>query len=36
VWVSPIEFEDRGDGLGDVWIKPRFPAKDTKITIVMP
>lgn len=36
VWVSPIEFEDRGDGRGDVWIKPRFPAKDTKIRVTVP
>eukprot|EP01052_Picozoa_sp_SAG31_P019446 SAG31_NODE_1416_length_8441_cov_11.436706_10_plen_104_part_00 len=28
VWISPIEFEDRGDGRGDVWIRPRFPAEE--------
>lgn len=28
VWVSPMEFEDRGDGRGDVWLKPRFPAEE--------
>lgn len=36
VWVSPIEFEDRGDGRGDVWIKARFPAKDTQIRVTVP
>jgi len=25
VWTNEIEFEDKGDGLGDVWIKPIFP-----------
>jgi len=28
VWISPIEFEDRDDGLGDVWIVPRWPMTD--------
>jgi hypothetical protein len=27
VWISPIEFEDRGDGRGDAWIRARFPAE---------
>ncbi len=34
VWVSPIEFEDHGDGLGDVYIKARFPAEDPQVEIV--
>jgi beta-xylosidase len=33
VWLSPIDFEDRGDGLGDVYIRPRFPA-ETPLTSV--
>lgn len=33
VWVSPIEFEDRGDGRGDVHIKARFPAHDRAVTV---
>jgi hypothetical protein len=36
VWVSPIEFEDRGDGRGDVYIKPRFPAEDPSIQVILP
>lgn len=36
VWTSPIEFEDRGDGKGDVWIKPRFPAEDPKVRVTLP
>jgi beta-xylosidase len=36
VWVSPVDFEDRGDGNGDVWIKPRFPAEDPKFRIAVP
>jgi hypothetical protein len=35
VWVSPIEFEDRGDGLGDVYIKARFPAEEPATTIAL-
>lgn len=36
VWVSPIEFEDRGDGLGDVYIKPRRPADDPSVSVTVP
>jgi beta-xylosidase len=36
VWVSPIEFEDRGDGLGDVHIKARFPAEEPDTEIALP
>ncbi|NMC70541.1 MAG: family 43 glycosylhydrolase [Myxococcales bacterium] len=36
VWLSPIEFEDRGDGLGDVWIRPRFPAEEPVVRVVLP
>lgn len=36
VWLSPVEFEDRQDGLGDVWIKPRFPAEDPGVTVSVP
>ncbi len=35
VWVSPIAFEDRGDGRGDVWIRPRFPAEDPSVTLTL-
>jgi len=27
VFLSPMEFEDRGDGKGAVWLKARFPAE---------
>lgn len=33
VWVSPLAFEDRGDGRGDVWIVPRWPAEDPVVEI---
>lgn len=33
IWVSPIEFEDRGDGRGAVHIKPRFPAEDPSVRV---
>ncbi len=36
VWVSPIEFEDRGDGLGAVHVRPRWPAKDPSFTVAVP
>jgi beta-xylosidase len=36
VWLSPIEFEDRGDGLGPAWVKPRFPAEDPKVRLFLP
>jgi beta-xylosidase len=36
VWVSPLEFEDRKDGKGEVWIKPRFPAEDPKVSVRLP
>ncbi|MDP3278927.1 MAG: family 43 glycosylhydrolase [Deltaproteobacteria bacterium] len=36
VWVSPIAFEDRGDGRGDVWIRPRFPAEDPSVRVQVP
>ena len=36
VWVSPIEFEDRGDGLGEVYIKPRRPAESPGVTVSVP
>lgn len=28
VWISPMEFEDRGDGRGDVWLRARFPVEE--------
>jgi hypothetical protein len=28
VWVTPITFEDHGDGRGAVWVQPRWPAQD--------
>nr|WP_276598583.1 family 43 glycosylhydrolase [Nannocystis sp. SCPEA4] len=36
VWVSPIEFDDRGDGLGEVHIRPRWPAQDPSFTVAVP
>jgi beta-xylosidase len=36
VWLSPLEFEDRGDGLGEVWIRPRFPAEDPTVRVALP
>lgn len=36
VWISPIEFEDRGDGLGPVHIRPRWPARDPAVTVSLP
>lgn len=36
VWVSPIEFEDRGDGKGDVYIKARRPAEQSGFEVVVP
>jgi beta-xylosidase len=36
VWVSPIRFEDRGDGLGEVWVAARFPAEDPSVRVVIP
>jgi hypothetical protein len=36
VWLSPIEFEDRGDGRGEVWIRTRFPAEDPRVTVALP
>lgn len=36
VWVSPIEFEDRGDGLGEVHIKPRRPVESPGVEVTVP
>lgn len=36
VWVSPIEFEDKGDGRGDVWIRARFPAEAKTVSVTVP
>ncbi len=33
VFVSPMEFEDRGDGKGDVWLKARYPEQDREVTV---
>ncbi len=33
VWVSRIDFEDRGDGRGDAWIVPRRPARDPDVEV---
>ncbi len=33
LWVSPITFEDRGDGRGAVWIRPVFPAETPEVRI---
>jgi hypothetical protein len=36
VWVTPIEFIDKGDGLGPVHIAPRFPSEDPAVTVRVP
>lgn len=36
VWVSPIEFDERGDGLGAVHIRPRWPAEDPSFSVAAP
>ena len=33
VWVTPIVFEDRGDGRGAVWIQARFPAEEGSVRV---
>jgi len=33
LWVSPLEFEDRKDGLGDVWITPRWPSEGEDVHV---
>ncbi|MEZ4390655.1 MAG: family 43 glycosylhydrolase [Polyangiales bacterium] len=35
VWVTPLEFDDRGDGRGDAWIRPRFPAEDPAVAVAL-
>ncbi len=36
MWVSPIQFEDRQDGLGQVWIKEHFPAENPSVQVMLP
>jgi hypothetical protein len=36
VWLSPMAFEDRGDGRGDAWIQTRFPAEDPGASVTLP
>jgi hypothetical protein len=31
-----MEFADHGDGNGDVYLEPRFPAEDPTVEVVMP
>lgn len=33
IYLSPLEFEDRGDGRGDVWIKPHFAAETESVKV---
>lgn len=33
VYVTPIEFEDRGDGLGEVWIRPVSPKRGERLRV---
>ena len=33
LWVTPITFIDRGDGLGPVHIAPRWPAREAEVFI---
>ena len=34
LWITPIRFEDHGDGLGDVYIRAVFPAEHPTVAIV--
>ncbi|MFN7146040.1 MAG: family 43 glycosylhydrolase, partial [Myxococcota bacterium] len=36
VWLTPLDFEDRGDGRGEVWVVPRWPAEGTEVAVAMP
>lgn len=36
VWVTKIDFEDRGDGLGQVYPVPSFPAETPDVSVVIP
>jgi hypothetical protein len=36
LWVSRIDFEDHGDGLGAVYISPIFPAESPGVEVVLP
>jgi len=33
VWVTPMTFDDRGDGNGAVHLRARFPAEDPTVTV---
>ena len=33
IYISPLEFEDRGDGRGEVWIKQVFPTENRKASV---
>ncbi len=33
LFLSPIEWEDRGDGKGAVWIRTQFPAENGRIAV---
>jgi hypothetical protein len=36
VYLQPLDFEDRGDGRGDVWIKTRFPSENPGVVVPLP
>ena len=36
IYISPLNFEDRGDGRGDVWIKEVFPAEELQVKVYQP
>ena len=33
VWITPMTFDDRGDGHGAVHLRARFPAEETAVTV---
>ncbi|MFN7143074.1 MAG: hypothetical protein ACK4YP_04815, partial [Myxococcota bacterium] len=35
VWLTPLDFEDRGDGRGQVWVVPRWPAEGEEIEVAL-
>lgn len=36
LWITPIEFEDRSDGLGPVYLRAQFPAETPNVLIPLP
>ena len=36
VWLTPLDFVDRGDGNGAVHPRPRSPAEDPSVRVALP